>query len=185
MNFDLSATRMVRRLPALLSAGFLLAAGCADTRDIVAPDVAARHSIAGGDRMFNPQPDPPKEIFRFLIDTPELIDNPELRGWTGTFVNGDGVDGVLLVNHLLPAVQRGGVLHLRQTWTFTIGDTTLPAVQLDGILNLNSSHLVLNGRDVTGNIVQVHGMLTSAGGIGSIGGAVMFNPQPDPPKFAG
>jgi hypothetical protein len=76
-------------------------------------------------------------------------------------------------------VQRGETLRLRQRWSFE--GAALPAVQLDGILNLVTGRLVLNGRTGPGGAVHVHGMVAGSGGGLSIGGDVMFNPQPDPP----
>ncbi|MBA4156965.1 MAG: hypothetical protein H0X65_05760 [Gemmatimonadetes bacterium] len=171
-----------RRLPLLLAATLLLAAGCAEAPGMLGPEQPRLSIDAGVGVMFNPQPDPPGKIFRFLIDTPQLIDNPNLRSWEGTFGSRGGTEGVLTVENLLPAVQHGETLRLKQSWNFISDGTSLPAVQVDGVLNLRSGRLVLNGRDGDGTLVHIQRWLTVNGDGSSIGGAVMFNPQPDPPK---
>lgn len=179
------SARLLRRPAVLLATTLLLAAGCAEAPGMLGPEQPRLSIDAEVAVMFNPQPDPPKEIFRFLIDTPELIDNPNLRPWQGVYIDGDDREGVLLVDNLLPAVQRDATLHLKQSWSFGSDGTFLPTVQVDGILNLRSGRLVLNGRDGDGTLVHIQGWLTVNGDGSSSGGAVMFNPQPDPPKPAG
>lgn len=170
-----SAFQPTRQLSLLLACGFLLAA-CADSTPLApaASDLSPSHDVSV---MFNPQPDPPKEILSFLIDTPELFDG---RPWQGVFGERATGGGILNIEQLLPAVQLGETLRLRQRWTFTGDGVALPAVQLEGLLNLRSGRLVLTGRGADGGLVQVQGWSTAGGG--AIGGELMFNPQPDPPK---
>ena len=55
-------------------------------------------------------------------------------------------------------------------------------VTLRGTINLVTGRLVLNGRTADGDIVHVSGGIADGGSGGiSIGGDVMFNPQPEPP----
>lgn len=172
--------RSTPRPSLLLGAALLLSVACSEAPGVLAPGQALPSAGSDADVTFNPQPDPPKELVSFSIDNPQLIDTPELRPWQGTY-DGDGrTAGVLTVEHLLPAVQRGETLHLRQRWSF--GDGVLPAAQVDGVLNLSSGRLELSGRNGDGGTVLIQGWLTSSGGGSSLGGYVMFNPQPDPPK---
>jgi hypothetical protein len=172
---------IARRLPLLLAGAVLVATGCADSPALLEPDQLQFSSSSDIDALFNPQPDPYR-VLEFMIDTPELIDNPELLDWRGTFGGRDGLAGDLIVS-MLPAVQRGEALHLRQSWQLVPSDgSTLPAIQLDGVLNLSTGDLVLNGVNGDGTRVHVRGFVATTGGTTSIGGHLMFNPQPDPPK---
>jgi len=179
MKIRTVAIRTHYGLPLLLAGGLLLAAGCSDAPGMVAPDQTLLSAGPDAGVMFNPQPDPPKEIREFVLDD-VLIDTPELRPWMGTWGVRDA-GGPLSVDQLLPAVQQGKTLRLSQRWNFDGAGAGLPAVQLDGILNLQTGRLVLNGRDGAGKPVHVQGWMTSSGGAYSIAGEVMFNPQPDPP----
>lgn len=99
---------------------------------------------------FNPQPEPPGQIFTF-----EATGDFDSR-WTGHF-RGDGFDGVLVVENLSP-VMRGKTVHLAQLWTLhppdpiQPPDTDIPPdpvspiiVELKGTFNLANGHIVLNG----------------------------------------
>jgi hypothetical protein len=154
------------------------AAGCSDAPTAPATGASNPAFASEAEIMFNPQPDPYAEIFRFLID------NPNLSGgdWRGSYL-GRGPEaqfGVVIEN--LPAPERQGeALHLSQRWSFDTADGPLPPVRLDGVLNLRSGRLALNGHRADGGTVHVRGWLSTTGGGSSIAGEVMFNPQPDPP----
>jgi hypothetical protein len=170
--------RIAKHTLALLVVGSVAAACDAAPTGVANAPLDAALS-AGAGVMFNPQPDPPREIRSFVLQD-VLIDTPELRPWMGTWGVRDA-GGPLSVDHLLPAVQRGQTLRLSQRWTLGGEGMGLPAVQVDGILNLQSGRLVLNGRDGAGKPVHIQGWMTTSGGVNSIAGEVMFNPQPDPP----
>jgi hypothetical protein len=93
-------------------------------------------------------------------------------------------------------VQRGKTLHLEQVWTLHPPDPIHPPepvepvqIALSGILNLAKGSIVMNGDTDTGGMeiskgtkVHVRGQFTDAGGGAiSVGGELMFNPQPEPP----
>lgn len=131
---------------------------------------------------FNPQPDPPKpqERYRYSIDNPELIDNPDLRPWVGEIVGPHGDALGLTVQTLRPPVDRGGILELDQVWRWMDGDVER-AVQVSGVLNLTNGQMVLNGGGPLVRGVHVRGSLIVLDGTTTLGGELMFNPQPDPP----
>ena len=55
---------------------------------------------------------------------------------------------------------------------------------LFGIVDLANGNLVLNGATADGQIVHVRGeVVGGGGGTISVGGDVMFNPQPEPPGY--
>jgi hypothetical protein len=178
MNLSIPSRPLVRAVLVSLIGGLLFAACVeAPTSPAVGSVVASRAPEIGP--MFNPQPDPPMEIREFVLED-VLIDNPNLRPWTGSWGRRDA-GGPLSVELLLPAVQQGQTLRLSQSWEFGGEGVGLPAVQVDGVLNLQSGRLVLNGRDGAGKPVHIQGWMTASGGAYSIAGEVMFNPQPDPP----
>ncbi len=166
----------------MVGGAFVVTSACVDGSAAIAPDAGYTLARAGGEVMSNPQPVPPRELFRFRIHTPESIDNPNLREWTGRFSAADGREGLLAVANIRPAVQRGQTLHLRQRCILSVGGDRFPAVQVDGTLNLRSGRLTLAGHNAAGARVQIRGQFTAGADGGSIGGDVMFNPQPDPPK---
>jgi hypothetical protein len=173
--------RAPRRLPLLLAGSFLLATGCSERPGMLGPDQPLLSAGSGAGVMFNPQPDPPREIRAFVLDD-VLIDTPNLRPWTGLWGGRDPESQFGVVIENLPAPdQSGQTLRLIQRWDFGAEGAGLPAVQVDGVLNLQSGRLVLNGRDGAGKPVHIQGWMTTSGGINSIAGEVMFNPQPDPP----
>ncbi|MFW6083930.1 MAG: hypothetical protein ACODAA_01840 [Gemmatimonadota bacterium] len=109
--------------------------------------------------------------------------------WTGRL--GErliGYDSDLTVRTTVYEVA-GQVVRLRQVWTFVPPEPIFPPdpivpvdVEFHGIANLVEGHLVLNGALDGGPQVHVRGNLVSAGGGAfSLGGEVMFNPQPEPP----
>jgi hypothetical protein len=90
-------------LPAL--AGLLVAAACSNTSSMLEPAGAA-FAAPGSEVMFNPQPDPPLERHRFLINIP--VDSAV---WRGAYVQGArGVDS-FVVRNLAAPVRRGESLH--------------------------------------------------------------------------
>jgi hypothetical protein len=172
--------------PMLLAAAFSLAA-CGDPAGVTqlpkaAPVITASGADATG--MFNPQPEPPRELFRFTVDNPELIDDPNLRPWTGAYLDAAGREVPLRVDHLLPAVRTGQTLHLSQGWTFGTDGDALPAVRVTGVADLHNGRVVLNGTAADGRIVHIQGWAVGTAGGGVLGGELMFNPQPDPPSEA-
>jgi hypothetical protein len=180
------STAALATTPVLLAAAFSLAA-CGDPAGIAPPPEAAPVITAPGadaTGTFNPQPEPPRELFRFTIDNPELIDDPNLRPWSGTYVDAAGRETPLRVDPLLPAVRTGQTLHLSQNWTFGADGNALPAVRVAGVANLRNGRVVLNGTTADGRVVHVHGWVVRTGGVSVLGGELMFNPQPDPPAEA-
>jgi hypothetical protein len=127
MEIRFAPFRRAHRLPLLLAGGLFLATGCSDTPRVLGPDQPLLAAGSDAGVMFNPQPDPPREIRAFVLDD-VLIDTPELRPWEGSYGDGRGDGGILRVDHLLPAVQRGQTLHLSQIWNFGADATALPAV---------------------------------------------------------
>jgi hypothetical protein len=166
----LSSSR-IPRLPIVVGL-CLAAAGCTDgASDPVGPVPDAK---LGSSVAFNPQPEPPADIFTFTVQG-------QLDGdWRGRFSGPDGDGTVSIVTG--SSRMAGQTLHLRQTWEFHPPEPGLAfGAELSGVVNLESGLLVLNGTG-DGGPVHVHGEATSAGGGGfNIGGSVMFNPQPEPP----
>lgn len=129
---------------------------------------------------FNPQPEPPPGIFEFLMEG-------QLDGrWAGTLGERRGT---VRAEHLMSEM-KGETLHLSQEWTFVPPEPVVPPepifppepVRLMGIVNLATGALVLNGLTDDGVPVHVRGhVMENGGGAFSIGGEVMFNPQPEPP----
>lgn len=151
-------------------------AACADLPTVPAGESAPAFSQS--EVMFNPQPDPPHELMTFTIDNPNLI--PDERSWRGTLLDAAGQPvGSILVIPVTPVVQDGQVLRLDQEWHLGGDEGTLATLRVAGQLNLSSGRLVLNGADADGRRVHVQGWMSSGGA--SIGGELMFNPQPDPP----
>lgn len=88
------------------------------------------------------------------------------------------------------AEKRGATLYLVQSWTLAFPpDPIHPpdpvetvTATLHGTINLETGALVMNGKTADGDIVKVRGQVVDGGSGGfSIGGDVMFNPQPEPP----
>lgn len=122
---------------------------------------------------FNPQPEPPPAIFEFSMDG--LLEGR----WVGTFGNNGGT----VIAETLTSEMNGETLHLSQEWTVPPEPIVPPEpVRLMGIINLTTGALVLNGLTDEGMPVHVRGhVMESGGGVFSIGGEAMFNPQPEPP----
>lgn len=78
----------------------------------------------------------------------------------------------------------GATRYLVQSWTFdAAGDIGPVTVTLRGMVDLSAGGLVLSGVTADGVNVRVRGTIAT-GGLGgtSVGGDVMFNPQPEPPS---
>lgn len=150
----------------------------ADISETTAIDEPA---ASGKELLFNPQPEPPARAFEFEA---QVRTGGE---WTGQFQN-SYYKGRFLVE-TGSSVKRGRTVHLVQAWTFypepvhppepVIPPTPMRPVTvvLKGIHNTVAGILVLNGKQA-----HVNAKFTSGGsGAVSIGGELMFNPQPEPP----
>jgi hypothetical protein len=177
MTIRFFSFRAARRLPLLLAGSLLFGAACSESPTASKFVQTLSLATAGEEIMFNPQPDPPREIYHVVITDFD----PYGSRWSATLRGTDeGAEwGVIIENR--PADARGQTLHLNQRWTFITDGTSLPAVQVAGVLNLASGRLVLNGLAGDGRRVHVDGWTTTTGGINSIAAELMFNPQPDPP----
>lgn len=134
--------------------------------------------------FFNPQPEPPAQIFR--IETMGIPDGD----WEGRFLN-DHLKGRVVVE-TLSSVMRDKTLHLVQLWTLHPPDPIQPVqFTLKGIVNYESHKIVMNGMAeeeglmiFSGTNVHLRGEFTATeSGALSIGGELMFNPQPEPPAL--
>lgn len=131
--------------------------------------------------FFNPQPEPPPKVYEF-----EIVGDPD-GDWIGRF---PGFDRIGVKVQTLNSMRRGKTVQVEQTWTFVPPENIFPQdeiepvnISLKGILNLANNTVVLNGMsDELGVNVHVRGQLiTLESGDISIGGELMFNPQPEPP----
>lgn len=133
---------------------------------------------------FNPQPEPPAKVYEF-----EMVGDPS-GDWSGRF---PGFREGTIQIQTMSSMMRGKTIHVVQTWMIVPPEPIFPPepivppepvhISLKGILNLASGKVVLNGMsDELGVNVHVRGQLTTleSGDI-SIGGELMFNPQPEPP----
>lgn len=156
--------------------------GCESQTSIVNPLNIQEAQI--GAANFNPQPEPPPKVFEF-----EIVGNPT-GDWTGDF---PGFRVGRIQVQTLSSMERGKTIHVVQTWMIVPPEPIVPPdpivppepvqLSLKGILNLVNGNVVLNGMsDDLGVNVHVRGelMTTDSGNI-SIGGELMFNPQPEPP----
>ncbi|MDX1640677.1 MAG: hypothetical protein R3220_03205 [Balneolaceae bacterium] len=143
-----------------------------------------------GEANFNPQPEPPPKVFEF-----EIVGDPS-DDWTGNFP--DFREGRIEVE-TLSSMMRGKTIHVVQSWVLVPPEPIFPPepivppdpivppepvqISLMGIINLANGKVVLNGMsDELGVNVHVRGQaMTLGSGDISIGGEVMFNPQPEPP----
>jgi hypothetical protein len=155
----------------------LAAAAC--TESIAAPEEPAEQIVEGrrlapaDQAQFNPQPEPPASM-RVLLYGP-LHD---LRGDYRADRDAGRVSA-----RTLSSVRRGDRLYVTQQWTLHPPEPVRPmVVELTGVVDLASSTVLLTGRTAQGVGVTMRGEASFGGGGLSIGGDVMFNPQPDPPK---
>lgn len=137
-----------------------------------------------GSAFFNPQPEPPARIFSF-----ETTGDPD-GDWRGRF-DDTNLNGQISVE-TLSSMRRGKTLHLEQAWTLHPPEPVEPVqITLKGILNLAKGSIVMNGDTETdgmeiskGTKVHIRGQFTDTGGGAiSVGGELMFNPQPEPPAL--
>ena len=128
------------------------------------------------DPAFGIQPEP-FHVFRF--EAAGRIDGR----WAGTLGDPAAGPGGTLAATMISSAQLGATMHLVQEWSLIPPDPIAPVtVTLRGTINLVTGRLVLNGRTAHGDIVHVSGGIADGGSGGiSIGGDVMFNPQPEPP----
>lgn len=139
---------------------------------------------------FNPQPDPPAKVFEF-----EIVGDPS-DDWAGRF---PGFREGNIQVQTLTSMQRGKTAHVVQTWMIVPPEPIFPPepvvppepivppepvqISLMGMINFANGKVVLNGMsDELGVNVHLRGQLmTLSSGDISIGGELMFNPQPEPP----
>lgn len=165
-----------------LAMAWLTVVGCDSQTSVTDPLNVRQNNI--GAANFNPQPEPPPKVLEI-----EITGNPS-GDWTGHFP--DFREGRIQVQ-TMSSMRRGRELHVVQSWMIVPPEPIFPPepivppepvhISLKGILNLASGNVVLNGMsDELGVNVHVRGQLTTleSGDI-SIGGELMFNPQPEPP----
>jgi hypothetical protein len=172
----------------VLLIGIVLALSLVLTSQIAAASTGLGLAAANaGFLMFNPQPEPQGQIFAFEVAG--TVDGE----WVGRFT--DSVTGAVgtLVVETVAMTRQGQTLHLVQRWTLIPPDPIFPPdpvhppdpvvpVTLEGILNLADGILVLNGTVEEGGPAHVRGQAVfGEGGVVSVGGELMFNPQPEPP----
>lgn len=138
--------------------------------------------------FFNPQPEPPPKVFEI-----EIVGDPS-GDWTGDF---PGFREGRIQVQTLSSMRRGRIVHVVQTWIVVPPEPIVPPdpivppepvhISLKGIFNLANGNVGLNGMsDELGVNVHVRGeLMTMDSGDISIGGELMFNPQPEPPPSPG
>lgn len=144
--------------------------------------------------FFNPQPEPPPKVYEF-----ELVGDPD-GNWRGDF---PGFREGHIQVQTRSSTMRGKTIHVIQTWMIVPPEPIFPPepvvpqdpivppepvlVSLKGMINLANGKVVLNGMsDELGVNVHVRGeLMTLETGDISIGGELMFNPQPEPPPSPG
>lgn len=166
--------------------------GCESQTSIVEPLNITETEI--GEANFNPQPEPPPKVYEF-----EIVGDPS-GDWTGHF---PGFREGRIEVELLSSMMRGKTVHVVQTWMIVPPEPIFPPepivppdpivppepvlASLKGMINLANGNVVLNGRsDEPGVNVHVRGrLMILESGAFSIGGELMFNPQPEPPPSTG
>lgn len=148
----------------------LILAGCSDTQPLK-PDVP-------GPRFgIEPEPFRLGRVFEFEAAGP--IDGR----WAGTL--GDSARDLArgLSVQTTFSLNLGATLHLVQSWTLQRpGDAAPITLTLSGFVNRRNGRLVLNGATADRVNVYVRGTIRAGrSGRISVGGSVMFNPQPEPP----
>jgi hypothetical protein len=152
-------------------AGLCLALAACDDAAPLAPGAADVPEPA-----FGIEPEP-FHVFEFEAAGP--IDGR----WVGTLGDPAAGPGGTLAAQAISTETLGTTVLLVQAWTLIPPDPIEPVTAtLQGTLNLVTGKLVLNGRTADGDILRVQGQAVDDGSGGlSIGGDVMFNPQPEPP----
>jgi hypothetical protein len=151
----------------------LLANACRDSAPLTAPEAIAPslNAIAA----FDPQPDPPFKLAFVAV-------GPLDGRWAGSVDKAPRTQALEI--ETLSSTRVGGISSLVQRWTIYPPSPTKPlSIGLKGTLDLRTGELVMTGATTDGTRVNefAKGTLSSNGGL-SIGGDVMFNPQPDPPR---
>lgn len=182
---ETSKNKIALPITAFLIFLFLTVSACDNS---IAPDTSLNiqeNEISEAD--FNPQPEPPPKVFEF-----EIVGDP-YGNWTGRF---PGFREGSIQIQTMNSIQRGKTIHVVQTWMVVPPEPIFPPepivppepvhISSMGILNLANGKVVLNGMsDELGVNVHVRGESTTlSGGDISIGGELMFNPQPEPPPHS-
>lgn len=165
---------MYRVLPPVLALILLPAlSACADpptAPESAALDPAGMAVDGSVGVLFNPQPEPPAQVLAFQVSGDLLTRMSGLLGVASLSIRA------------LETHRRGSVFEVRQTWEVHPPDPIEPfEIQLAGTINAANGSVELNGS--TTDDVRAHVLGTadfSDTGI-SIGGELMFNPQPEPP----
>lgn len=182
-----------RTIPCIvLTLLWLTGFGCESQTSIVDPLHIREAQI--GEANFNPQPEPPPKVFEV-----ELLGDPT-GDWRGNF---PGFREGRIQVQTLSSMERGRNIHVVQTWMVVPPEPIFPPepivppdpivppepvlISLKGIMNVANGNVVLNGMaEELGVHVHVRGQLmTLESGDISIGGELMFNPQPEPPPSPG
>lgn len=140
--------------------------------------------------FFNPQPEPPPKVFEI-----EIVGDPS-GDWIGNF---PGFREGRIEVETMNTMMRGKTIHVVQTWMIVPPEPIFPPepivppdpivppepvlISLKGIINVANGKVALNGMsEELGVNVHVRGSaMTLGSGDTSIGGELMFNPQPEPP----
>ncbi len=150
---------------------------CADTptdlalaRTATAPFHHLSAEVAGEGMQFNPQPEPPAQVLVFQVS-----------GDLFTRLSGRLGDASLSIR-AHETIQRGSVFQVRQNWEVHPPDPIQPfEIELTGTINTANGRVVLNGSTTDGVRAHVLGFADLSDGGISMGGELMFNPQPEPP----
>lgn len=166
----------------VLSIAFFATLGCESQTSIIDPLNIQEAQI--GEANFNPQPEPPPKVFEF-----EIVGDPT-GDWIGNF---PGFREGRVEVETSSSMMRGRTIRVVQTWMIVPPEPIFPPepivppepvlISLQGVINLANGNVVLNGMsDELGVNVHVRGQaMTLSSGDVSIGGELMFNPQPEPP----
>lgn len=170
-----------------VAAAVMLSAACSDTILDPTDGAPADRQVDGRQAPpdglhFNPQPEPPADLLRV-----DLVGQPA-GSLHGRYV-ADGRSGGVVVETAWSRRTATGE-QLAQRWTIHppdpihARDSSVPPdpiiVDMTGHLDAATGRLVMSGQ-IKGYDVTVVA-IAAKGGAGSVGGDVMFDPQPDPPK---
>lgn len=174
----------IRLSPFLLPFLVALASGCQDHTPLSAPGpgtVTFGVATFDVDPTFNPQPEPPGQIFLFTAEG--ALDGE----WVGRLTE-QATGEAWRLDVVTESVEANGeTLRLFQVWILHPPDPVIPPdpvrVALAGTLNLANGLLVLNGIIEDGQVqahVRGEAVVGEAGAASALG-ELMFNPQPEPP----
>lgn len=171
---------------------WLIGVSCENQTSIVDPQNNRETQIdireAQIEANFNPQPEPPPKVYEF-----EIFGDPD-GDWTGDFSD-FREERIRVIT--LSSIKQGNTIHVVQTWMIVPPEPIFPPepivslepvqISLNGIINVANGNVVLNGMsEALGVNVHVRGQaMTLESGNISIGGELMFNPQPEPPPSPG